>query len=70
MVLYHNWRHAFNVCQLMFAMLTVSVCVSVGGHLSSVQTPYPLLHISISLRNGPVVSSWQLTHGLLLAVDP
>lgn len=24
MVLYHNWRHAFNVCQLMFAMLTVS----------------------------------------------
>nr|XP_006005037.1 PREDICTED: dual 3',5'-cyclic-AMP and -GMP phosphodiesterase 11A [Latimeria chalumnae] len=22
MVLYHNWRHAFNVCQLMFAMLT------------------------------------------------
>lgn len=25
MVLYHNWRHAFNVCQLMFAMLTVSV---------------------------------------------
>nr|KAF6450842.1 phosphodiesterase 11A [Molossus molossus] len=26
MVLYHNWRHAFNVCQLMFAMLTVSVC--------------------------------------------
>lgn len=30
MVLYHNWRHAFNVCQLMFAMLTVSVC-SDGG---------------------------------------
>lgn len=25
MVLYHNWRHAFNVCQLMFAMLTVSI---------------------------------------------
>ena len=25
MVLYHNWRHAFNVCQLMFALLTVSV---------------------------------------------
>ncbi|XP_015277927.1 PREDICTED: dual 3',5'-cyclic-AMP and -GMP phosphodiesterase 11A [Gekko japonicus] len=23
MVLYHNWRHAFNVCQLMFAMLTI-----------------------------------------------
>lgn len=23
MVLYHNWRHAFNVCQCMFAMLTV-----------------------------------------------
>ncbi|KAI3356256.1 hypothetical protein L3Q82_017500 [Scortum barcoo] len=22
MVLYHNWRHAFNVCQCMFAMLT------------------------------------------------
>ncbi|XP_054826097.1 dual 3',5'-cyclic-AMP and -GMP phosphodiesterase 11A [Eublepharis macularius] len=24
MVLYHNWRHAFNVCQLMFAMLTTA----------------------------------------------
>ncbi|TNN25565.1 Dual 3',5'-cyclic-AMP and -GMP phosphodiesterase 11A [Liparis tanakae] len=24
MVLYHNWRHAFNVCQCMFAMLTVN----------------------------------------------
>lgn len=30
MVLYHNWRHAFNVCQLMFAMLTVSVPVGGG----------------------------------------
>lgn len=26
MVLYHNWRHAFNVCQCMFAMLTVLYC--------------------------------------------
>lgn len=25
MVLYHNWRHAFNVCQCMFAMLTVKI---------------------------------------------
>ncbi|VCX20098.1 unnamed protein product, partial [Gulo gulo] len=25
MVLYHNWRHAFNVCQLMFAMLTIVI---------------------------------------------
>lgn len=33
MVLYHNWRHAFNVCQLMFAMLTVSV-LSGGGRSS------------------------------------
>ncbi|XP_028992797.1 dual 3',5'-cyclic-AMP and -GMP phosphodiesterase 11A isoform X1 [Betta splendens] len=24
MVLYHNWRHAFNVCQCMFAMLTTA----------------------------------------------
>ncbi|XP_045052248.2 dual 3',5'-cyclic-AMP and -GMP phosphodiesterase 11A isoform X3 [Desmodus rotundus] len=24
MVLYHNWRHAFNVCQLMFALLTTA----------------------------------------------
>ncbi|KAL6036083.1 hypothetical protein STEG23_018004, partial [Scotinomys teguina] len=24
LVLYHNWRHAFNVCQLMFAMLTTA----------------------------------------------
>ncbi|XP_053124414.1 dual 3',5'-cyclic-AMP and -GMP phosphodiesterase 11A isoform X3 [Hemicordylus capensis] len=24
MVLYHNWRHAFNVCQLMFAQLTTA----------------------------------------------
>ena len=23
-VTYHNWRHAFNVCQTMFAMLYVS----------------------------------------------
>lgn len=28
MVLYHNWRHAFNVCQCMFAMLTVLLTVS------------------------------------------
>jgi dual 3',5'-cyclic-AMP and -GMP phosphodiesterase 11 len=21
-VTYHNWRHAFNVCQLMFAIIT------------------------------------------------
>lgn len=35
MVLYHNWRHAFNVCQLMFAMLTVSM-VSDGGRSSSI----------------------------------
>ncbi|TRY88845.1 hypothetical protein DNTS_016931 [Danionella cerebrum] len=24
MVLYHNWRHAFNVCQFMFSMLTTA----------------------------------------------
>lgn len=24
-VTYHNWRHAFNVAQMMFAILTVSV---------------------------------------------
>lgn len=35
MVLYHNWRHAFNVCQLMFAMLTVSV-FSAGGSSSGI----------------------------------
>lgn len=35
MVLYHNWRHAFNVCQLMFAMLTVSVFVEGGGSWSA-----------------------------------
>ncbi|XDV31136.1 hypothetical protein PO909_033894 [Leuciscus waleckii] len=32
MVLYHNWRHAFNVCQCMFSMLTVrnsTLCVCV-----------------------------------------
>jgi len=23
-VTYHNWRHAFNVAQMMFAILTVS----------------------------------------------
>lgn len=23
-VIYHNWRHAFNVAQMMFAILTVS----------------------------------------------
>ncbi|KAB0379897.1 hypothetical protein FD755_007681, partial [Muntiacus reevesi] len=33
MVLYHNWRHAFNVCQLMFAMLTVSVSGSALAQL-------------------------------------
>lgn len=25
-VTYHNWRHAFNVAQMMFAILTVSIC--------------------------------------------
>lgn len=34
MVLYHNWRHAFNVCQLMFAMLTVSASSAGEGRLS------------------------------------
>jgi hypothetical protein len=24
---YHNWRHAFNVAQVMFAILMVSVCI-------------------------------------------
>ncbi|CAB1328526.1 unnamed protein product, partial [Coregonus sp. 'balchen'] len=28
MVLYHNWRHAFNVCQCMFAILTWAVSVT------------------------------------------
>ena len=27
-VTYHNWRHAFNVCQMMYTMLKVS-----GGHV-------------------------------------
>ena len=27
-IAYHNWRHAFNVCQSMFALMTVGVtCV-------------------------------------------
>lgn len=25
-VTYHNWRHAFNVAQMMFAIVTVSLC--------------------------------------------
>jgi hypothetical protein len=24
-VTYHNWRHAFNVAQMMFAIITVSI---------------------------------------------
>ncbi|GCB77635.1 hypothetical protein scyTo_0016721, partial [Scyliorhinus torazame] len=28
MVLYHNWRHAFNVSQCMFAILTVSILIN------------------------------------------
>ncbi|KAF0026399.1 hypothetical protein F2P81_021136 [Scophthalmus maximus] len=30
MVLYHNWRHAFNVCQCMFAMLTVNIALTLA----------------------------------------
>lgn len=41
MVLYHNWRHAFNVCQLMFAMLTVSVFSDGESHLSFVWASRP-----------------------------
>ncbi|KAG8508194.1 Dual 3',5'-cyclic-AMP and -GMP phosphodiesterase 11A, partial [Galemys pyrenaicus] len=33
MVLYHNWRHAFNVCQLMFAMLTGASVGLLAGEL-------------------------------------
>lgn len=29
-VTYHNWRHAFNVAQMMFAILTVSCAVTNG----------------------------------------
>lgn len=29
MVPYHNWRHAFNVCQCMFAMLTVKIMLTI-----------------------------------------
>lgn len=28
-VTYHNWRHAFNVAQMMFAVLTVSVSIQI-----------------------------------------
>lgn len=30
-VLYHNWRHAFNVAQMMFAILYVSLLTTVLG---------------------------------------
>lgn len=47
MVLYHNWRHAFNVCQLMFAMLTVSV-FSDGGSSFVIMRPYgPSSHFCV-----------------------
>ncbi|XP_010158962.1 PREDICTED: dual 3',5'-cyclic-AMP and -GMP phosphodiesterase 11A-like, partial [Eurypyga helias] len=36
MVLYHNWRHAFNVCQLMFAMLTSLTVLSLPASLCGV----------------------------------
>lgn len=41
MVLYHNWRHAFNVCQLMFAMLTVSVFSDRESRLSFARASRP-----------------------------
>lgn len=43
-VTYHNWRHAFNVAQMMFAIITVSVV------LSFVET-YPVHFCSLFVRN-------------------
>lgn len=36
-VIYHNWRHAFNVAQTMFSMLTVSQIFHVGFVLGEVR---------------------------------
>lgn len=44
MVLYHNWRHAFNVCQCMFAMLTVNNPDYYTQITSSVPGSYCTLH--------------------------
>lgn len=40
-VTYHNWRHAFNVAQMMFSILTVIIClknltVSLNGYYNNV----------------------------------
>lgn len=39
-VTYHNWRHAFNVAQMMFAILTVSIffkeCISILIHKTNI----------------------------------
>lgn len=33
-VTYHNWRHAFNVAQMMFSIVTVNIEMLINHHLT------------------------------------
>ena len=39
-VTYHNWRHAFNVCQLMFAIITNSTWWKRLGEVTTTTTTW------------------------------
>ena len=41
---YHNWRHAFNVAQTVFALISVSVCVCVCASVLYQQQICTLVH--------------------------
>ena len=43
---YHNWRHAFNVCQLMFAILTSTTW---WNHFGEVEVPSPIIVLVINI---------------------
>uniref|UniRef100_A0A672QQ95 3',5'-cyclic-GMP phosphodiesterase n=1 Tax=Sinocyclocheilus grahami TaxID=75366 RepID=A0A672QQ95_SINGR len=65
MVLYHNWRHAFNVCQCMFSMLTVSDLLCVCFCIKTLpKTSFYFLRLPDIKSSNPRIRAFNLMHFL------